>query len=436
MTVVRTALYLDFDNVFSGLLELDPDAAIQFAEEPGAWLTRLATALSVDEPRRWLVLRCYMNPGGSVPHPDPDAAVTRLYFSRYRPAFARAGFEVIDCPRLTHTKNGADIRLVVDAVDALRAEVAYDEFVIASGDSDMTPLLVRLRTAGRRTTIVSPSDAADAFTAVADRLINGQQVLQLVQGEQIDLADEPGVAEVADLVAIVGPIEHEVQEEGAGREEALERFRAIVTDRYGAASEPINLGSLAHELREELGRSIDDTNWFGFGGFARSLHSLDLPRMRMSQHYLWEAGRHEEPDLTGTGRRNLTLPEPVLRLTAVLSLPPLPTESWSPIYQVLSEYAESHHFNLTEATRWSRDRLVSEGVEVNRNAIGFVTRGASFGGAALYRKPPPTAIEIGTAFVENVLSRAEAAAVPLTIEESAAVRAWLGSPGADASIAD
>ncbi len=31
--MVRSALYLDFDNVFSGLFKLDPEAAIQFAEE-------------------------------------------------------------------------------------------------------------------------------------------------------------------------------------------------------------------------------------------------------------------------------------------------------------------------------------------------------------------------------------------------------------------
>jgi hypothetical protein len=46
-----------------------------------------------------------------------------LYFSKFRPALTDAGFEVVDCPRLPHTKNGADIRLVIDAVEALRADV-------------------------------------------------------------------------------------------------------------------------------------------------------------------------------------------------------------------------------------------------------------------------------------------------------------------------
>ena len=432
MIRVRAALYLDFDNVFGGLLKLDPDVAIQFAENPGSWLTRLSTSLTVDGPRRWLVLRCYMNPAGWVPHPDPEAGVARLYFSRFRPFFTSAGFEVIDCPRLTHTKNAADIRLVVDAVDALSAEPAYDEFVIASGDSDMTPLLVRLRAGDRRTTIVSPSDAADAFTAVADRLVDGQQVLELVQGEQIDPVDEAEVATFTELPGIPDRNVPMPGDERPDRDEAFERFRTIVTERYVAASGPLNLASLASVLRRELGRSIDDSRWFGFGGFARSLESLELPNLRLSQHLLWDGNRHETPDLNASAAsaasaaQGLTLPEPVTRLTALLSLPRLQHESWSPIYRALSDYVNSHHFNLTEATRWSRDRLVEQGVDVSRNAVGFVTRGATFGGCPLYRKPPPTAAEIGAAFVENVLSRAEAAAIALTADETEVIRAWLG----------
>lgn len=431
MIHVRAALYLDFDNVFSGLLKLDPDVAIQFAENPGSWLTRLSTSLTVDGARRWLVLRCYMNPAGWVPHPDPEGGVARLYFSRFRPFFTSAGFEVIDCPRLSHTKNAADIRLVVDAVDALSAEPAYDEFVIASGDSDMTPLLVRLRAGDRRTTILSPSDAADAFTAVADRLVDGQQVLELVQGEQIDLDDEAEVANVTELQGILGRNVAVSDDERPDRDQAFERFRTIVTERYVAASSPLNLASLALELRRELGPSIDDSRWFGFGGFVRSLESLNLPNMRLSQYLLWDDSRHEMPDLTAAATPGLTLPEPVARLTALLSLPRLPHESWSPLYRVLSSYVSSHQFNLTEATRWSRDRLVEQGVDVSRNAVGFVTRGASFARCPLWRKPPPTALEIGSAFVENVLSRAEAAAIALTTEETEVVRAWLGDPHSD-----
>ena len=193
MQRVRTALYLDFDNVFSGLMKLDPAAAVAFADKPRVWLDRLADTLLVDGPRRWLVVRCYLNPGGSVSSPGPDAANGRIYFSRFRPSFTDAGFDVVDCPRLAHTKNAADIRMVVDALDALSGATHYDEFIIASGDSDMTPLLVRLRAADRRTVIMSPSDAVEALASVADRLVNGQELLELLEDETDELAEELAV---------------------------------------------------------------------------------------------------------------------------------------------------------------------------------------------------------------------------------------------------
>ena len=410
MARVRAALYLDFDNVFSGLIKQDPDVAIQFAKDPATWLSRLTTTLTVDGPRRWLIVRCYMNPGGWVPNPDTTATQQRLYYSQFRPFFVNAGFEVIDCPRLTHTKNAADIRMVVDAVDALADPVAYEEFVIASGDSDMTPLLVRLRRADRRTTIVSPSDAAEAFIAVADRLITSQELLELVQGEPVDSdEDTPVTVEAGETD---GPVSYE-------------QFRDLVQWRYDAAPGPLNLASLAHDLRRQLGPSVDQTNWFGYGGFVRALESLGLAHAKFSNHFVWDAGRHNPPESSGaTG----TAPEAVGRLSALLSLPRLPQEMWPSVYQALAEYAGSHHFNLTEATRWARDRLAAQGVDVSRAAIAFVTRGTAFGGAPLYRQPPPDAAEIATAFAANVLSRAEAASIPLTDDESADVRSWLGAP--------
>ncbi|GAA4600370.1 uncharacterized LabA/DUF88 family protein [Actinoplanes octamycinicus] len=406
MARVRAALYLDFDNVFSGLIKQDPDVAIQFAKDPASWLVRLTTSLTVDGPRRWLILRCYMNPGGWVPNPDTGATQQRLYYSQFRPFFVNAGFEVIDCPRLTHTKNAADIRMVVDAVDALADPVSFEEFVIASGDSDMTPLLVRLRRADRRTTIVSPSDAAEAFTAVADRLITSQELLELVQGEPVE-SDEAPVSPGDPATPV-----------------SYEQFRDLVTWRYTAATGPLNLASLAHDLRRQLGPSVDETNWFGNGGFVRALESLALPSAKFSNHFVWDAARHEPPE---SGISTGPAPEPVGRLCALLSLPRLPREMWPPVYQSLAEYAAGHHFNLTEATRWARDQLAAQGVDVSRSAIAFVTRGTAFGGAPLYRQPPPAAAEIASAFADNVLNRAEAAAIALSDEETAEVRSWLGA---------
>src|SRR5674476_523977 len=137
--LTKSALYIDFDNFFGGLIAVDPKAAIDVVQRPSLWVERLRAAHSQGG-RRWLVLRCYMNPAGCVPHPTVEGE--RLYFSKYRPFFTQAGFEIVDCPSLTrNSKNGADIRMTVDIMTALRASTRYDEVVIASSDSDFTHLL-------------------------------------------------------------------------------------------------------------------------------------------------------------------------------------------------------------------------------------------------------------------------------------------------------
>ena len=187
---IRSALFIDFDNVFGTLLGVDEGAALAFAEDPSVWLTDL---LGGDVDRQWLVRRCYMNPSGSVANPRAvagDPRTQRLYFSRYRPFFTKAGFEVIDCPSLTQrAKNGADIRIALDVMEALVAPTRYDEFILASGDSDFTPLLVKLRAADRRTTIVSASPVAAAFEAVADRHIGLQKLLDLLSPDSALASD-------------------------------------------------------------------------------------------------------------------------------------------------------------------------------------------------------------------------------------------------------
>ena len=166
----KTALLIDFDNVFISLWDLDRNAALQFASDPSDWLQVLANTHLNGEPRRWLVARCYLNPAGFVNAADRSE---RVYFSRFRPGLVRAGFEVIDCPAVTRQgKNAADIRIVLDVLDLLSHRTRFDEFVLASGDADFMPLLQRIRAEDRRITIMSPSYLASAYTAVADRIVD------------------------------------------------------------------------------------------------------------------------------------------------------------------------------------------------------------------------------------------------------------------------
>ncbi len=77
--------------------------------------------------------------------------VRRAYcdWARFREAKAtlhELGFELIDVPPSTRSgKNGADMRLVIDALELCYAREYVDTFVIGSGDSDFCPLAYKLR---------------------------------------------------------------------------------------------------------------------------------------------------------------------------------------------------------------------------------------------------------------------------------------------------
>ncbi|RYB90373.1 NYN domain-containing protein [Nocardioides glacieisoli] len=420
---VRSALYLDFDNVFSGLLKLDPVVAFQFAETPAKWLDRLRNESAVA--RRWLVLRCYMNPSGSVPDPRTEGA--RVSFFRFRSAFTDAGFEVVDCPRLSHTKNGADIRLVIDAVEALGADAHYDEFVIASGDSDMTPLLVRLRAADRGVTLMSPSDSAVVMQAVADRLIGGDDLVELIDTRVDDLEASLEIDVAATSSDGKAPTE-------LTEDDARALFAERMTQLYEDADEPLNLASLGGRLRNELGPVTTASRWFGSGGFLRAVRALDLPRMRIEGHYVWDESRHTRPS-NGSAEAAVVhpanVPEVVARVTADLKLTALTPASWTRIHSFLAAYVSTHEFNLNEITKAARDQLADDGVRINRKAPALVVQGAAYGGCPLFRQPPPTANEIAHAFVENLLARAAAADIELAQGDDVVVREWFGSPASD-----
>ncbi|WP_345712344.1 NYN domain-containing protein, partial [Kineococcus glutinatus] len=164
----RSALFVDFDNIYSGLADTDRRAATAFATDPDRWVRWLSSGVDSSGPfeRRFLVRICYLNP---VAH------------GRYRPFFTRNGFKVVDCPPLTQRqKNSADIHMVLDILDALEHRGGYDEFVVASTDADFTPVMMRLRAHDRLTAIVTAGPAAAAYRSVCDTVISPDELAAAV----------------------------------------------------------------------------------------------------------------------------------------------------------------------------------------------------------------------------------------------------------------
>jgi uncharacterized protein (TIGR00288 family) len=67
-------------------------------------------------------------------------------YAQYKRPMHEAAIELIYIPRKAYSgKNSADIRMVVDAMDLSYSKEHIDMFVIASGDSDFSPLVSKLK---------------------------------------------------------------------------------------------------------------------------------------------------------------------------------------------------------------------------------------------------------------------------------------------------
>lgn len=256
---MKSALFVDFDNVYSGLRRLDPACADLFARNPARWMEWLIDSLGLPDhapseaKRRVLVRRCYLNPQA---------------YQRFRPSFNLAGFEIVDCPALTgEGKTSTDIHMVLDIVDLLQHEARYDEFIVFSADADFTPVLRKLRRWDRRTTVLAIGFPSAAYRASADLLIDQDDFVRNALG----FDDEPE--------AKPAPQPERPREEIASR--AFKLMRQAVAE----SAEPVPLSKLASLVLSKV-EGMDASSWAGFGGFRAFLESRGLSPLEVC----WEGG--------------------------------------------------------------------------------------------------------------------------------------------------
>jgi len=116
----RLALFIDFDNLAIGARE---------AKYP---------KMDID-----LILERLLEKGKIV---YKKAYADWSRYTDYKRELHEAAIELVDIPQRHYTgKNSADIRLVVDAMDLCYSKGHITTFVIASGDSDFSPLVSKLK---------------------------------------------------------------------------------------------------------------------------------------------------------------------------------------------------------------------------------------------------------------------------------------------------
>lgn len=411
MVGLRSVLFVDFDNIFGGLMNLDRAAGLVFARQPGRWLERLATnGLADGDRRRFLQCRAYLNPAGWIRDEELGTAAGRLHLQKFRPNLTRAGFEVIDCPSLTlGHKNAADIRIVIDVLDGLDSDPSFDEFVIASSDADFTPLLHRLRARGRRIVVVSAGNAAPSYRSVADKFIGPETLISI-------LLDATDADSSTNLEATPS------EPAGASLRDAAEQQ---VTVRLAESEVPLNLSNVGQILRSDMADAIDQSSWFGHGALTAFLRSVDGGRLRVDHPFVWDPDRHDTPDVLGGGAGEDSLPGIIQDLCAATDLPRLRSAAWPPLFTALADYADREGFTLTHCTASVRDRLRETDTPVSRGAVSFVVRTLAWQGVRLDDDAPPAADAMREAFQAGIVDRFDASGLMLDVTQMAMLDRWL-----------
>ena len=133
--------------------------------------------------RRWAVLIDADNVSADIADPLfarlatwGDASVRRMYGNfdgnhiAWKEAAARHSIRSEHLPLLTQSKNGADMALVIDAMDLMhRGNV--DGFCLVSSDCDFTSLAWRLREEGKTVRAVGKGTAVSAFRSACSEFI-------------------------------------------------------------------------------------------------------------------------------------------------------------------------------------------------------------------------------------------------------------------------
>ena len=80
-------------------------------------------------------------------------------------------------------KNAVDMALTIDAVELLHKEI-YDMFVIASSDSDYTPLAIHLRESGAYVVGIGKKETPESFQHSCDGFIFLEEIPEKKKGAE------------------------------------------------------------------------------------------------------------------------------------------------------------------------------------------------------------------------------------------------------------
>ncbi len=261
----RVAVYIDFDNVvISRYDNLHGD---------GAWRKDMARdhrrSMSSNDPIDVKLAEAEVDLGAIIDYAASfgNVAFTRAYAdwsvpanAAYKNPLVNRSVDLVQLFPASGTKNGADIRLAVDAVEDLGLHPELSHLVFVAGDSDYVPLAQRCKRMGRY--VVGIGVAGSTSSALVSAC-----------NEFIDYADLPGVTPPPPKKAPEPP---EATEEPAKKATTKKTTKRTGKKAAATTESPAQAAATALLVRAiRVGLQKSDDEWVYAGGVKSQMQRMN-----------------------------------------------------------------------------------------------------------------------------------------------------------------
>ena len=275
--VARVAVYIDFDNIVISRYD-QVNGRGQFQRDRVRGFSRADSPADGDIAEK--VRRATVDIGAVIDFASSfgTLVLTRAYAdwsapvnADYRGQLVSRAVDLVQLfPAAAYAKNGADIRLAVDAVEDMFRLPDLTHVVIVAGDSDYIALAQRCRRLGRYVVGVGVAGSTSrALAAACDELVTYDAL------PGIESADAPQLSDGQATEAPAQPDESGTASPARGSRRSRQPAAAVSDETDADSEDPQEAATRLLERALRLGQDKDDADWLHSSAVKSQMRRMD-----------------------------------------------------------------------------------------------------------------------------------------------------------------
>ena len=275
--VTRVAVYIDFDNIVISRYD-QVHGRGQFQRDKARGFDKDGRPADPDIAAKFR--RATVDVGAIIDFASSfgTLVLTRAYAdwsvpmnAEYRGQLVGRAVDLVQLfPAAGYAKNGADIRLAVDAVEDMFRLPDLTHVVIVAGDSDYIALAQRCRRLGRYVVAVGVAGSTSrSLAAACDELVTYDALPGITQAD----ADQEPAARAAGAPA--GRDDSGAASSSTGRRRTRRQAATVIDDTDPEPEDPQELATRLLERALRLGQEKDDADWLHSSTVKSQMRRMD-----------------------------------------------------------------------------------------------------------------------------------------------------------------